>query len=75
MRSLTAIVLGVSLFSAPAVGDTLADIKERGTFSFGLEAQYMPFGFRGDNNEIIGFDIDVAAEIGERLGGGGTRSC
>lgn len=69
MRLLTVIALPAILFVTPVAGDTLAEIRERGSFSFGLEAQYMPFGFRGENNEIVGFDIDFAAEIGERLGG------
>ena len=56
------------LVAAPALAGGLMDIKDRGGFTFGLEAQYRPFEFRDDNNEIIGYDIDVANEIGSRLG-------
>ncbi len=56
------------LVAAPALAGGLMDIKDRGGFTFGLEAQYRPFEFRNDNNEIIGYDIDVANEIGSRLG-------
>lgn len=69
MRLFTALALPAILAVGPAFGDALADIKERGSFVFGLEAQYKPFEFRDENNEIIGYDIDVAAEIGKRLGG------
>lgn len=69
MRLITSIVLPTLLAFGPAFGDTLADIKERGSFVFGLEAQYKPFEFRDENNKIIGYDIDVATEIGSRLGG------
>lgn len=69
MRLFTALALPVMLAAGPAFGDALAAIKERGSFVFGLEAQYKPFEFRDENNQIIGYDIDVAAEIGERLGG------
>lgn len=47
---------------------TLAEVLERGYASYGLEAQYEPFGFRDENNDIVGYDIDVGNEIGERLG-------
>ncbi len=69
MRLLATLVLPALLAVSPAFADTLAAIKDRGTFVFGLEAQYKPFEFRDENNEIIGYDIDVAAEIGKRLGG------
>lgn len=69
MRSLTALLFPALLAAVPATADTLSAVKEKGTLVFGLEAQYKPFEFRDDNNEIIGYDIDVATEIGNRLGG------
>ena len=69
MRLFTALFLPAMIMVGPAFGDALATIKERGSFVFGLEAQYKPFEFRDENNEIIGYDIDIAAEIGKRLGG------
>jgi polar amino acid transport system substrate-binding protein len=69
MRLFTALMLPAILAVGPAFGDALAEIRERGSFRFGLEAQYKPFGFRDESNAIVGYDIDVAAEIGKRLGG------
>lgn len=69
MNKLTTFLMPALLAFAPATADTLASVKEKGTMVFGLEAQYKPFEFRDENNDIIGYDIDVAAEIGERLGG------
>ena len=60
--------LAAVLIAAPAMAGGLMDVKDRGEFTFGLEAQYRPFEFRDDNNEIIGYDIDVANEIASRLG-------
>ena len=54
--------------SSPALAGALDDIKARGEFTYGLEAQYRPFEFRDENNEIVGYDIDVANEIASRLG-------
>lgn len=69
MKRLTAFLIPALLAVTPVAADTLATVKERGTMIFGLEAQYKPFEFRDENNEIIGYDIDVATEIGNRLGG------
>jgi len=48
--------------------DALDEITTRGHFTYGLEAQYRPFEFRDENNNIVGYDIDVANEIAKRLG-------
>ena len=63
-----AAALAFAIPSSPALAGALDDIKARGEFTYGLEAQYRPFEFRDENNDIIGYDIDVANEIGKRLG-------
>lgn len=47
---------------------TLDKILEQGYFTYGLEAQYRPFEFRDENDNIIGYDVDVANAIGRYLG-------
>ena len=69
MRLLTRFLAPALLIASAATADTLAEIQERGYFVFGLEAQYRPFEVRDESGEIIGYDIDIAAELGERLGG------
>lgn len=34
----------------------------------GLDDSYPPMGFRDDNNNIVGFDVDLAKEASKRLG-------
>ncbi len=34
----------------------------------GLDDQFPPMGFRDDNNELVGFDIDLAKAVCEKLG-------
>ena len=63
-----AVALAFAVPSSPVLAGALDDIKARGEFTYGLEAQYRPFEFRDENNDIIGYDIDVANEIGMRLG-------
>jgi polar amino acid transport system substrate-binding protein len=52
-----------------AAGDSsLADLKKRGVFILGLDDSFPPLGFRDENNEIVGYDIDLAKEVAKRLG-------
>ena len=68
MRLIFTLFITLILAVSSAYSDTLNTVKARGEMIFGLEAQYKPFEFRDENNEIIGYDIDVATEIGNRLG-------
>ena len=34
----------------------------------GLDDEYPPMGFKDENNEIVGFDVDLAKEAAQRLG-------
>lgn len=43
-------------------------LKERGTFVLGLDDSFPPLGYRDNNNEIVGYDIDLAKEVAKRLG-------
>jgi polar amino acid transport system substrate-binding protein len=52
-----------------AKGDTsLTDLKGRGVFVLGLDDSFPPLGFRNEDNEIVGYDIDLAKEVAKRLG-------
>jgi polar amino acid transport system substrate-binding protein len=55
--------------SAGAGGDdSLERILEKGEFVLGLDDSFPPMGFRGDNGEIVGFDIDLARGVAEHIG-------
>lgn len=60
--------LGHGIPTVAQTDDSLQTILDSGKFTYGLEAQYRPFEFRDENNQIIGFDIDLANEIAERWG-------
>lgn len=38
------------------------------TFVVGLDDSFPPMGFRDENNDIVGFDVDLAKEVAQRLG-------
>ena len=56
------------LASLPAAADTLAAIKQRGTIRVGLEGTYSPFGYQDEKGNLVGFDVDVARAVAEKLG-------
>ncbi len=43
-------------------------VKDKGELIMGLDDSFPPMGFRDENNEITGFDVDVAKEVCSRLG-------
>lgn len=53
---------------AAAEDNSLQKVKDSGKFILGLDASFKPMGYTDENNEIVGFDIDVAAEVCKRMG-------
>ena len=42
--------------------------ERENTLVVGLDDSFPPMGFRNENNEIVGFDIDLAKTVSEELG-------
>ncbi len=62
-----------SLFASAAkesssVDSSLTNVQEKGKFILGLDDSFPPMGYRDENGEIVGFDIDTAREVCKRLG-------
>ncbi len=53
---------------AAADDDSWTKIQQRGYFILGLDASFPPMGFLNDQNEIVGFDIDLAKAVAAKLG-------
>lgn len=47
---------------------SLDDVLEKGFFVLGLDATFIPLGFRNENGDITGFDIEVAKAVADELG-------
>lgn len=54
--------------SAPVSDGSLQSILDSGRLVLGLDASFPPMGFTDGSGEIVGFDIDVAQEVCDRLG-------
>jgi polar amino acid transport system substrate-binding protein len=56
------------LFALPAMADKLDDVKARGTLVIGVAEASPPFSFRDEKRGIVGYDVDLSAEVAKRLG-------
>lgn len=71
---LAVLITAVSLFAggtqevSSSSDDSLKYIMEKGEIVLGLDDSFPPMGFRDENGDITGFDIDLAKEVCKRLG-------
>ena len=71
VSKLTAVAaaLALSLAVVPAqAGAVLDRVVAAGTLKVATDANWAPQSFMNDKNELDGFDVDVAKEIGKRIG-------
>lgn len=66
MLVLCAAVVFASGAKESGVDNSLEYIKGKGNLVLGLDDSFPPMGYRDENNEIVGFDIDVAKEVCKR---------
>ncbi|MBQ1628957.1 MAG: amino acid ABC transporter substrate-binding protein [Treponema sp.] len=75
MKKIAFVVMACMLVSAltgckkvQKTDNSLENLKARNVFVLGLDDSFPPMGFRNEDNEIVGFDIDLAKEVAARLG-------
>ncbi len=61
-------VLGLTACGNNNLPQSLEDIEDRGYMIVGLDDTFAPMGFRDNQGNLVGFDVDLAKEVGERLG-------
>ncbi|MDE7303193.1 MAG: amino acid ABC transporter substrate-binding protein [Oscillospiraceae bacterium] len=54
--------------SASGEDNSLQKVLDSGKFVLGLDATFKPMGFTDEQDNIVGFDIDLAEEVCSRLG-------
>lgn len=65
----TSAAASVSALESTASTDTSWEkIKEKGELVLGLDESFPPMGFRDENNNIVGYDVDLAQAVADRLG-------
>jgi len=63
-----AAIFALALDNSTAHADVLDTIKARGTLIVGGKGDYKPFGFREPDGKIVGFAVDLAQDVADRLG-------
>ena len=69
----TAVLAGCSSQSnnqatAAASGDLLAQIQEKGEIVIAMEGTWAPWTYHDENDELVGYDVEVGKAIAEKLG-------
>ena len=54
--------------AAESVGDLLFQIQERGEIVIAMEGTWAPWTYHDENDELVGFDVEVGQQIAEALG-------
>ena len=54
--------------AAKPQGDSWSAIEDRGKLVVGIDDTFAPMGFRDENDQVVGFDIDLATEVAKRMG-------
>jgi polar amino acid transport system substrate-binding protein len=69
--TISTLALSVSILLGPGLvaskADQLSRIKDRGKVVIGIKNDYKPLGYLGPNGELLGFEIDFAKYLGEKI--------
>ncbi|MEK1888357.1 MAG: transporter substrate-binding domain-containing protein [Phyllobacterium sp.] len=66
---IAALALTVAMaFTGAAHAGKIEEIRERGAVRIGVSLGGEPIGFRDDKNNPVGYDVDVATQLAEKLG-------
>lgn len=49
-------------------GDLLEQIKQRGSITVAMEGTWAPWTYHDENDNLVGYDVEVAQNIAEKLG-------
>ena len=66
-RSFVAVVAAAIVVATGFVSCSKKKVEEKNTFVLGLDDSFPPLGFRDENNNIVGYDIDLAKEVAKRM--------
>lgn len=67
-RVLAIILMTVMLVGTFAISQMVYAKNDASTLIVGFDAEFPPYGYKDENGEYVGFDLDLAAEVCERRG-------
>ncbi|MBF0786705.1 MULTISPECIES: amino acid ABC transporter substrate-binding protein [unclassified Streptococcus] len=53
---------------AETAGSLLEQIKEKGVLKVGTEGTYVPYTYHDESGKLVGYDVEVAEKVAEKLG-------
>lgn len=62
------IIIGIIVIIGIILGISINKPKNENTFILGMDDSFPPMGYRNENNELVGFDIDLANEVCKKMG-------
>lgn len=65
MKRLAMFILTMAALFSLLIGCSKSEEKDK-TLVIGIDDKFAPMGFRDENNEIVGFDIDYAKAAAEK---------
>ena len=71
MKKLIAILMALAIaltLTAVAENDLLEDVKGRGSVVIATEGAWSPWTYHDESDQLVGFDVEVARAIAEKLG-------
>lgn len=68
MKKFLAAALCAAMLVLPLAGCSSADSSDKEQFIVGFDQEFPPMGFVADDGSYTGFDLDLAAEVADRLG-------
>ncbi len=61
-------IIAVMALSIAGCNNKSQDAMDKETLIIGFDDTFVPMGFKDNNGEIVGFDIDLANEVSKRIG-------
>jgi len=70
MKKVILLLAAISMLAGLLIGcsSQKQSTSERKTFTVGFDAEFPPYGYKDENGEYIGFDLDLAQEVCNRNG-------
>ena len=68
MKKLLAMLLILVMTAALFAGSAVAAPEDRTTFIMGIDAEYPPFSYLGDDGNYTGFDVEICQAVCDYLG-------
>ncbi len=61
-------LVGCSSSTSSSEDTSLADVQAAGVLRIGLEGDWQPFSYHDEDDNLVGYDVEVATAIAEKLG-------